>query len=348
MEKRDYYEVLVVERTASVSDIKKAYRKMALELHPDRNPGNKEAEEKFKECSEAFSVLSDEQKRGIYDRYGHQGLQGGAGFTNVDDIFSSFSDIFGDFFGFGGGRNPNAPRRGGDLRATTTVSLKEAAFGCQKELEVAYPKPCGDCEGTGAEGGKVDTCAMCKGRGQVAQARGMMLIQSACPKCGGAGRTAMKHCATCKGQGEVADKKSIKVNVVAGIDDGQTLRVPNQGQPGSKGGPPGHLYVDVQVEKDPRFERDGMHLIHELKVSFTQAALGATLKVPTLEGEVEVKVPVGSQPGEQITLRNQGVPRVDGRGRGDQIEVIQVDVPKNLSAKAKALLLELQETFDKE
>jgi len=353
MAKRDYYEILGVERTASTAELKKAYRKLALELHPDRNPGNAEAEEGFKEVSEAFGVLNDEQKRQVYDRHGHAGLQSGgmqSGFGSVEDIFSSFQDMFGDVFGFGGmgrGRR-DGPARGADLRVGAALTLSEAAFGCQKEVTLQFPAPCVPCEGTGAEGGKVTVCGMCKGQGQVAQARGAFLMSSTCPQCQGAGRTAAKACPTCHGRGETTVERKVKVAIPGGIDEGQSLRLAGQGQPGRRGGPAGHLYVTVEIEADPRFVRDGSDLAHELRVSFTQAALGATVKVPTLEGETEVKVPAGIQPGDQVKVRGQGIPRLDGRGRGDLICIAQVEVPKKLSAKAKQLLLELQQTFESE
>ncbi len=350
MSKRDYYEILAVERTASSAEIKKAYKKLALELHPDRNPGDSTAEERFKECSEAYAVLQDAEKRAIYDRYGHAGLTQQPGFGNVEDIFSNFQEIFGDFFGFGGGfgrgGRRDGPMRGADLRTTVVLTLKEAAFGAQKEVTVQFPTPCNACDATGAEGGKVSVCTTCKGAGQVAHARGGLFLSSTCPTCRGAGRTASKACRECQGRGEVPVERKVKVGIPSGIDEGQSLRLTGQGQPGRKNGPAGHLYVTVEIEPDSRFVRDGTDLMHELHVSFTQAALGASLEVPTLEGQTELKLPAGMQPGEQVRLRGHGVPRLDGRGRGDLVCVLQVDVPKNLSAKARQLLLELQATFD--
>lgn len=346
-EKRDYYQVLGVARDVSTSDLKKAYRKLALELHPDRNPGDATAEERFKEASEAYQVLSDDEKRGIYDRYGHQGLNQQGGFGNVEDIFSSFSDIFGDFFGFGGQRAArNGPARGGDFRLSTTLTLKEAAFGIAKEVVAQVPLPCGACSGTGAEGGAVETCNTCKGRGQVAYGRGMIFTQSACPDCGGAGKRPTKLCSECRGETVIMTTKKYKVSFPAGIDEGQSIRVAGQGQPGLRGGPAGHLYVTVEVEDDPRFQREGIDLVHPKIISFSQAALGAKIKVPTLEAEVDADIPSGTQPGDTLRIKAQGIPRLDGRGRGDLIVVLQVDVPKQLSARAKQLLIELQETFE--
>jgi molecular chaperone DnaJ len=357
MAKLDYYEVLGVDRSADERTLKKAYRKLALEFHPDRNQGNPEAEERFKLCAEAYDVLSDPQKRQVYDRYGHAGLQGGAGggagFQDVSDIFSHFQDIFGDMFGgFGGGgrrSSPTAPSRGADIRAGLGLTLVEAAFGTQKELALQHPTPCKACDATGAEGGKLDSCPTCGGRGQVATRQGMFVMSQTCPRCRGQGYTAKTACAECKGRGEVATDRKVKITVPAGVDSGQTLRIAEQGQAGARGGPPGNLYVTVEVEPDPRFERHGYDLLHELHVSFPQAALGAKLEVSALDpaaSAVSVKVPAGVQPGESVTVRGEGVPRLDGRGRGDLVCVVQVDVPKELSAKARQLIEELNETFE--
>jgi molecular chaperone DnaJ len=352
-QKRDYYEVLGVAKDASGADLKKAYKKLALELHPDRNPGNAESEERFKEASEAYQVLSDEEKRSIYDRFGHQGLAqrgGGATYASVDDIFSSLGDIFGDFFGGmrGRPRRADGPVRGADLRDVVTLTLGEALKGAQKELKLHYPSPCTACDGSGAEGGKTTPCGTCGGAGEITQSRGAFFLRTTCPTCRGAGRTAAKPCGECEGVGEVEVTRAVKVNIPAGIDDGQSVRVPSQGQPGRRGGPPGHLYVGVEVEAEPGFARDGLDLIHELPVSFTQAALGTKRKVTTPAGqEVEVEVPAGIQPGEHVVVAGHGAPRLDGRGKGRLVCVITISVPKNLSAKAKRLLLELEDTFGK-
>ncbi len=353
MSKRDYYEVLGVARDAPAAELKKTYRKLALELHPDRNPDDPSAEERFKEVSEAYGVLSDPEKRSVYDRYGHAGLSSGGmqpGYSSVEDIFSSFQDIFGDIFGFGGGGRGrrDGPMRGADVRAGVTLTLAEAVNGAQKEVTVRLPAPCGECDGTGAEGGKLIVCPTCKGAGQVAHARGAFLLSATCPACRGAGRSASAACGACSGTGDVPIVRTVKVAFPAGIDHGQSLRIAGQGQPGRKGGPAGHLFVSVEVEDDPRFTRDGIDLAHELHVSFTQAALGAKISAPTIEGEAEVALPAGIQPGEHVTLKGKGVPRLDGRGRGDLHYIVQVDVPKKLSAKAKKLLLDLQETFDRD
>lgn len=347
MHQRDYYEVLGVERSATPEQVKKAYRKLALELHPDRNPNDPQAEERFKEASEAYQVLSDPQRRQIYDRFGHGGLegQGFEGIHDVGDIFSHFQDIFGDFFGGAvGGRRPrrDAPARGADIQTIVELDLSEAAFGVKKDLDIAHPSPCPDCNGTGAEGGRRETCTACGGRGQVAHARGAFVISTTCPRCEGDGMIAKEPCHRCDGHGEVRSERRVKINIPAGVDEGQTLRLAEQGQPGRNGGPAGHLYVTVRVRPDERFQRDGYDLVHELHVSFPDAALGAEVEVPTLDGKnVKVKVPPGTQPGDTLVVEGCGVRRLDGRGRGDLIAVIQVEVPKKLTKRAKQLLGDL-------
>lgn len=351
-QKRDYYEILSVERTVTTIELKKAYKKAARELHPDVNPNDPSAEDRFKEASEAYQVLSDDQKRAIYDRHGHAGLEqrsggGGVGFGGIEDIFSSFGDIFGDMFG-GRGR-ANGPQRGGDVRAGVRLTLEEAAFGTTKEVQLAFPAPCTTCDGSGAEGGKFNPCATCNGHGQVVQGRGGFMLRITCPACRGAGQQPVKACPTCKGTTEVPIERTVKVNVPAGIDEGRSLRLSGQGQPGRMGGPAGHLYVVIEVLPHERFQRDGDDLVHELHVSFTQAALGASVPLEILGGEkIEVKIPAGTQPGEAIRVRDKGVASLEGRGRGNLVCVTQVDVPKKLSVKAKKLLLELQEAFEKD
>lgn len=353
MAKRDYYEVLGVERSATADQLKKAYRKLALELHPDRNPDNPQAEEGFKQASEAFAVLSDPQKRERYDAYGHAGLEA-AGFSGVSDlgsIFDQFRDIFGggDVFGFGdlfgGGRRGrrDGPQRGADLRAMIELTLAEAAFGTKKELALAHPAPCPKCEGSGAApGSKRETCATCQGRGQVAHSRGAFVLSTTCPKCHGEGSTVQQPCPDCRGHGEVNVERRVKVTVPAGIDDGQTLRVAGQGQPGRRAGPAGHLYVTVQVAPHAELTRDGNDLVYELTLTFPEAALGAEVQVPKLDGgHATVKVPAGIQPGESVVLEGQGVPRIDSRGRGNLVAVVHVDVPKKLDGKTKKLIQEL-------
>jgi molecular chaperone DnaJ len=350
MSKRDYYEVLGVDRSASEQDIKRAYRKLALELHPDRNPGDAQAEERFKEASEAYQILSDAEQRLTYDRFGHAGVSGSAhGFTDIQDIFSQFGDIFSDFFGggpFRGGRRGGA-QRGADLRTVVRLSLKEAALGVKKEIALNHPGPCQTCSGSGAQSGRRSVCPRCSGAGQIAHSRGPFLLQTTCPSCQGMGSVVEDPCKACRGSGRVEVERAVKVTFPAGIDDGQTLRVPGQGQAGSQGGAAGHLYVDVEIEPDERFQREGADLLHAIKLSFPQAALGAELDVPSLEGEpIKVKVPAGAQPGDTVVVRGQGVPHLNHGGRGDLIVVVQVGVPRKLSRKAKKLLEELQEELD--
>jgi molecular chaperone DnaJ len=350
MAKRDYYEVLGLERSATLVDVKKAYRKLALELHPDRNPGDAHAEEQFKEASEAYGVLCDPQKRGLYDQFGHRGLQGqGQGFSDVQDIFSQFSDIFSDFFGGGspfGRRTRNAAERGADLRTSIRLTLQEAAFGLKKEIALTHPGPCPTCDGSGAEGGKRKTCPRCQGTGQITHSRGFVLLQTSCPNCQGMGSTVETPCTQCRGSGNVELQRTVKVTFPAGIDHGQTLRVPGQGLAGRMGGPAGHLYVEVTVEPDARVAREGYELIHEVTLSFPQAALGAEIEVPMLDDtSVKVEVPAGTQPADTVVVRGKGVPRLNGDGRGDLHVVVNVQVPRRLSSKAKKLLKELEESL---
>ena len=362
MPKPDYYEVLEVTREVTTVELKKAYRKKALEYHPDRNPENPEAEEKFKLCAEAYSILSDEQKRQVYDRYGHAGLGGGGaqGFGDVGDIFSQFQDIFGDLFGGGGGfgfggfgrrrRDPNAPTRGADVRTDVSLSLREAAFGTTRQIDLSHPTPCEACSGTGAKGGELQSCDTCGGRGQVARAQGAFVMTTTCPACRGRGATAKDTCDECEGAGQVDSERVVKVNVPGGVDTGQSLRLSGRGQEGTRGGPAGDLYVTVHVERDEDFERDGFNLVHRLTLTYPQAALGAKLEVPALEEEEDVvqtiKVPSGTQNGETLVIRGAGVPRLNGRGRGNLICVVEVEVPKKLSREQKRLLKELDRTFD--
>ena len=361
MSKPDYYEVLEVTREVTTVELKKAYRKKALEHHPDRNPENPEAEETFKVCAEAYAVLSDPQKREVYDRYGHAGLggSGGPGFGDIGDVFSQFQDIFGDLFGGGGGfgfggfgrrrHDPNAPTRGADIRTDVALSLREAAFGASREVDLSHPSPCEACSGTGAEGGQLETCETCGGRGQVARAQGAFVLTTSCPTCHGRGSQATDVCEECEGAGQVEVERIVKINVPGGVDTGQSLRLSGRGQEGSRGGPAGDLYVTVHIERDEDFERDGFNLLHRLVVSYPQAALGAKLEVPALEEDEDavqtVKVPSGIQNGETVVVRGAGVPRLNGRGRGDLICVVEVEVPKKLSREQKRMLKELDKTF---
>jgi molecular chaperone DnaJ len=349
-QKRDYYEVLGVGREAGPDDIRKAYRKAALKHHPDRNQGDKEAEEKFKEATEAFGVLSDDDKRQRYDQFGHAGLEGmgGVDFGGAD-IFSHFQDLFSDFFGgFGGGgggqRGRRGPQRGADLRVVQQLTLSEAVLGCKRELSVRAPVSCQTCEGSGAAPGSTrEVCSTCQGSGQVSNARGFVMFTTTCPVCRGQGSAISKPCEDCHGAGQVEKTRKVLVTFPAGIDAGQRLRVPRQGAAGPQGGPPGDLYVDIDVQPDERFERDGSDLFTRVHVSFADAALGTNVTLELLDAtEVDIEVAPGTQPGEVLSLRGKGVPRVDGRGRGTLHAVVQVDVPKRVSGKAKELLRELE------
>jgi len=347
-QKRDYYEVLGVGREAGPDDIRKAYKQAALKYHPDRNPGDKSAEEKFKEATEAFGVLSDADKRHRYDQYGHAGLEGmgGMDFSGVD-IFSHFQDLFSDFFGgFGGGfrGRRSGPSRGADLRVEQQLSLREAVLGCKREISVRAPVACEVCEGSGAQSGsRRETCSTCRGTGQVSNARGFVMFTTTCPTCHGQGSTISKPCEACHGAGQVEKTRKVLVTFPAGIDSGQRLRVPRQGAAGPQGGSPGDLYVDVDVLPDERFERDGVDLLTRVRVSFAEAALGTTVKLDLLDDtELTIDVAAGTQPGDVLTRRGKGVPRLDGAGRGALHVLVQVEVPKKVSAKAKSLLRELE------
>ncbi|HEY8041044.1 MAG TPA: molecular chaperone DnaJ [Polyangiaceae bacterium] len=349
--KRDYYEILGVSREASADELRKAYRREALKHHPDRNQGDAGAEAKFKEANEAYQVLCDDDKRRIYDQFGHAGLEGaggGPGFDGISDVFAHMQDLFSEMFsgsmGFGGG---NRPRRGGDLRVQSRLTLREAAFGCKREVSVRAPTACTDCGGSGAKAGsKPETCPQCRGAGQVSNARGFVMFTSTCPRCRGAGRVVKQPCTSCAGQGAVERARKVNVAFPAGIDAGQRLRVPGQGMAGPQGAPAGDLYVEVDVEADPRFERDGVDLVTRAHIPLTDAALGAEVRVPSLDASaadatVAVTIPPGTQSGAVFTLKGQGIPRLDGRGRGSLVVVVQVDVPTKLSPRARELLLEL-------
>lgn len=349
IEKRDYYEVLSVERSASTQEIKKAFKRLAMEHHPDRNPGDHAAEERFKEIAEAHEVLSDPEKRHLYDQYGHAGPRQagfqGFGGVSVEDLFSHFADIFGGLGGFGGGRS-RGPRveQGQDLQAEVTIDFQEAAHGCNKELELQRLVHCETCKGSGGKAGQAPaTCGTCRGRGQVAMNQGFLTIATTCPSCRGRGSVVKDKCEECRGSGLERRKETISVNVPAGIDDGQTLRVPGKGQAGPNGGPAGHLYVTFAVEPDPRFERSGDDLYTQVPLTFAQAALGATVMVPTIDGETEIEVRPGTQPGTVQLLRGKGMPNVHGRGTGDLAVRFTVSVPRKLSAEQKRLLTELQQ-----
>jgi molecular chaperone DnaJ len=354
MAKRDYYEVLGVGRNASADEIKKAYRKLARKYHPDANPDNKEeAEAKFKEISEAYVVLSDPEKRANYDRFGHAGVdgQGFGGFEGFGDL-GGLGDIFEMFFG-GGGRRSNGPARGRDIRADLELNLKEAAFGLEREIKVARIEACGTCGGSGAApGSKPKTCLACGGSGQMQYAQntpfGRIVQSRTCDRCHGTGQIVEKPCATCHGEGKVRKNRNIKVKVPAGVDNGSRLRLAGEGEVGSKGGPPGDLYVYIHVKPHRIFRREGDDLICELPISFTQAALGGELEVPTLEGNEILKIPEGTQTGTVFRIRGKGIPHVNGYGRGDQHVRVKVVTPRKLSEKQKALLREFAKLSEEE
>jgi molecular chaperone DnaJ len=351
-EKRDYYEVLGVAREASEDDIRKAYRQCALKFHPDRNQGNPEAEAKFKEATEAYTVLSDREKRGAYDRFGHAGLgAGGFDFNNagVGDILSHFQDMFSDFFGggggfSGGGRRRRQPDRGQDVRVELTLTLAQALTGGKHEVSIHGAVSCETCNGSGAKAGtKPETCNQCRGTGQVTAQRGFIMFSSPCARCRGTGQTIAVPCETCRGQGAVEKQRKVLVNVPAGIDTEQRLRVPGQGMPGPGSSPAGDLYVDIEVEADAHFERHGNDLGTRLTLSFAEAALGMSSQVLMPDGrEVTVKVDAGCQPGSVVVVKGEGAPRLDRGGRGDLHVMVAVQVPKKLSKNAKRLLQELE------
>lgn len=348
--KRDYYEVLGVSKTADDAEIKKAYRRLAMEYHPDRKPGDKVAEEKFKEAAEAYSVLSDSEKRQMYDRFGHQGpaQSGFQGFSGIEDIFSAFADIFGGFGGGFGGGFPGGGRRvarGDDMEIEIEVTLLEAAKGCKREIELERHVPCDDCGGSGARSGtKPQSCRACGGRGQVAHQQGFFVISTTCRQCQGKGSVIVDKCSTCRGSARVPKKGTVNLTIPAGIDDGQKLRLSGQGDPSpSAGGEAGDLYVHIHVKADPRFVRDGDNLWVDAKLSFCDATLGCRLEVPTPDGLETVTVAPGTQPMSRHVLRGRGMPNVRGRGQGDLIVRFVVDVPqpRQLSAEARELLEKL-------
>jgi molecular chaperone DnaJ len=352
MRKRDYYEILGTSRNAAPEEIKKSYRQLALKYHPDRNPGDKEAEDLFKEAAEAYEVLRDPEKRGIYDRLGHEGLQGSGfgGFHGFDDIFSSFGDIFEDFFGFGGGRRGRTrAQQGVDLRYDLAISFLESASGKDVDVDVPRFEKCSLCEGRGAEPGHEPvTCRTCGGRGQVTRAQGFFRISTTCPDCKGDGQIITNPCHECHGSGRVRITRKVRVKIPAGVAAGMRLRIRGEGEPGVYGGPPGDLYVVVHVEPHEIFEREDDHLICRVPVSFVRATLGATVEVPTLEGSEMVSIAKGTQPGTVLRLRGKGFPHLKGFGRGDQIVIVDVKTPTHLSKKQEELLKEFASLGDEE
>ncbi|MBO4338881.1 MAG: molecular chaperone DnaJ [Clostridia bacterium] len=357
-DKRDYYEVLGVNKNATEDEIKKAYRQMAKKYHPDLNPDNKEAEAKFKEANEAYEVLSDPEKKARYDQFGHAGVDpnygaGGGNPFNGQGFDFDLGDIFSSFFGggFGGGRaNPNAPQRGSDTTATVTISFEEAAKGCKRSVDTMRIEVCDECHGSGAASGSAPkTCPECNGKGQVTTASrtpfGVFQTQKACSRCGGKGTIVDNPCKKCHGNGRIRKSVKIEVGIPAGIDDRQIINIRGQGNKGINGGPAGDLRVVVNVRPHPIFERDGFNVWCDMHISFAEAAIGCELEVPTLDGKVKYTVPAGTQGGDIFKLRGRGIQNINGRGKGDQLVRIIVDVPKNLNAEQKELLKKFDSTL---
>ncbi len=345
MTKRCYYECLGVDRQSTDEEIKKNYRRLAMQYHPDRNPGDKDAEEKFKEAAEAYEVISDKEKRDIYDRYGHEGLNGIGfrGFSGFDDIFASFSDVFEDIFGFGAGRTRSrtAGRAGADLRYDLKISFMEAAFGTSRDIEVHKTQSCSQCRGTGAAPGSApETCRQCAGRGQVTQSSGFFTISTTCPQCRGQGRVITKLCSDCMGAGREKVTKTVHLKIPAGVETGSRLRLRGEGEDGENGGPQGDLYVFIHVEAHEFFERRDNNIYCQIPISFVQATLGATIEVPTLNGAEKLKISRGTQNGAMFRLKGKGIPNLRGYGRGDQIIEAVVKIPVNVNKKQEELLRE--------
>ena len=363
--KRDYYEVLGVSKGASADEIKKAYRKAAMKYHPDRNPGDKEAEAKFKEVGEAYEVLSDDSKRQRYDQFGFAGVDpnynaggngpfGGGGFSGFGD-FGDFGDIFGEFFGGGSRRSANtqnAPRRGENIMARLELTFEEAAFGCEKEISTPRIENCPSCSGSGSADGVIETCSNCRGSGRVTVMQNMMGMrmqtQTTCPHCSGRGKIVKNPCNTCKGKGKVRKTNKVKVKIPAGIDEGQSVRVRGEGSVGTNGGPSGDLLVEILIRRHPIFEREYMDVLCEVPITFTQAALGAEIQVPTLDGKVSYTIPEGTQTGKEFVLRDKGIPEVNNpRRRGDHRFTVVVETPTKLTKEQKELLRQLDATLEK-
>jgi len=345
MAKRDFYEILGVEKNASEDELKKAYRKLAFEFHPDRNQEDPEAEQKFKEAAEAYDVLRDPEKRRRYDTFGHDGLNGGGqGFNSSEDIFGAFSDIFGEVFGFsgsggrGGGRRPQA---GMDLRYNLNITFRQAAKGDEVQLRIPTNIPCAQCKGTGAEPGtEMSDCRQCRGTGHVQQAQGFFRISVTCPSCHGRGKIITKFCSACHGAGVTSQVRELKVRIPAGVDDGSRLRLRGEGEPGVNGGPHGDLFVVISVEADKTFERQGQDLVLRRSISVVQAALGDKIEIPTLDDPIMVDIPKGTQGGEIFQLRGMGMPHPGGGRKGDLLIEVRVETPTGLSAKQEELLRE--------
>jgi molecular chaperone DnaJ len=354
--KRDYYEVLGVGRDAGLQAIKSAYRKLALEHHPDRNPGNKQSEEHFKEAAEAYSILSDSEKRGVYDRFGHQGLSGGGAPQGFDpSTFADFSDIFGDLFGFsdmfgGGGRQRTQAQRGEDLRYDLEIGFEDAFRGMAAEILIPRDDACPRCRGSRAEPGSGQTtCSTCRGRGEVIYQQSFLSVRRPCGQCGGTGKIIRQPCTQCRGQGTVRVERRLKINVPAGVDDGTRMRLSQEGQAGYNGGPPGDLYVVLRVKEHPVFTREGSDFHCILPINVAQAALGCEIEIQTLDGVVEtLTVPEGTQHGAQLRLRGKGAPHLNSSGRGDLYVHVELKVPTKLTKEQRRLLETLFETLPAE
>jgi molecular chaperone DnaJ len=351
--KQDYYELLGVSREASADELKKAYRKLAVQFHPDKNPGDPAAEERFKEISEAYEVLSDPDKRAAYDRFGHAGVSNAGGMGGMHDPFEVFRQVFGGMGGGGifdqifGGENrreSGGRSRGADLRYDLEITLEDALRGVEKEIELLKPETCEKCDGSGAEeGSRPTTCPTCRGQGQVISTRGFFQVQQTCPRCRGAGQTIDKPCTNCRGEGRMEKRSRIKLRIPAGIEEGSRLRSSGNGEAGFRGGSNGDLYVVIHIKQHAVFERDGVDLYCEVPVSFTTAALGGELEVPTLDGKASVKIPSGTQGATIFKLRGKGMPELQGRGTGDLLVRILVEVPTKLNAEQRQKLQEFAE-----
>ena len=356
MSKRDYYEVLGVARGASDAEIKTAYRKLAMKHHPDKNPGDHTAEDRFKEAAEAYAVLADAEKRSLYDRFGHAGVSAAGGAGGVDpNIFNGFEDILGglgDIFGFGdvfGGRRRGGPQRGSDLRYDLEITFEEAARGAETTIQIPRQEACEVCKGVGAApGSSPTTCPQCRGAGQVRFQQGFFTVARTCAQCRGAGKIVTKPCPACKGAGRVSRDRKITVKVPAGIASGQQLRLQSEGEAGAAGGPAGHLYVVIHVQEHEFFRRDGVNLFCEIPVNFTTLALGGEIQVPTLDGIDHLKVPEGTQTGTTLRIRGKGMPDVSGKGRGDLFATVQVLTPKKLTREQRHLVEQLAKALPKE
>ena len=347
MEDKDYFRILGVSRDASEEEIKKSYRKIAMLYHPDRNPGSKEAEEKFKLASEAYEVLRDPEKREIYDRYGIEGLKGTGftGFRGFDDIFSAFGDIFEDFFGFGSPyKRRTRARQGADLRYDLKISFYEAAFGIETEIDIPKNATCEECNGTGAKPGTYPTqCPNCKGTGQVTRSQGFFTISTTCSQCHGDGKFIPHPCKECRGAGKVRKNKKIQIKIPPGVDMGSKLRIRGEGEPGERGGPSGDLFIFIYVEPHDFFLREGDDIVCQIPISFPQAALGAEMEIPTLNGKKTISIPKGTESGEIFRIKGEGFPKLKGYGRGDQLVQVIVKTPKNLTKRQEEILREFEE-----